>query len=198
MADAMRSEIDDPLAKWLLVTLCDYANDQCVCWPSTFTLAKRTGMGRSTVAKKLNTLIDAGYVSRETNPFQSTTYRVYVGDRPVSDVDSNLLEPNIIPKRNRKMHVPDDWQPSPEVISRINKRHASVEIDHGNETNKFCDYHQSKGSTFVNLDKAYSNWCTKAVEFAASNSTRSSTRGGKSNKGDKQSDRFGEFIASIT
>ena len=52
----MRADIDDPLSKWLLVTLCDYANDKALCWPSTFTLAHRTGMSRATVARKLNLL----------------------------------------------------------------------------------------------------------------------------------------------
>lgn len=197
MADAMRSEIEDPLAKWLLVTLCDYANDECMCWPSTFTLAKRTGMGRSTVAKKLNLLIEMGYVKRKANAFQSTTYCVYVGDRPVSDVDSNLLEPIINTKRKRKMGVPDDWKPSDELITKINQTHASVVIKHDIEANKFCDWHQSKGSTFVNIDAAYRNWCTKAVEFSASNSTRQTTRGSKPNQGDTQGNRFRNFIASI-
>ena len=121
MADAMRLDIDDALAKWLLVTLCDYANEQGECWPSTFTLAKRTGMGRSTVAKKLNTLVDAGYITRMPTAFTSTTYRVSLVDTGVSDVDttvsevgSNLSVTNHKPIK-KKTVIPDDWVASPEL-----------------------------------------------------------------------------------
>ena len=122
MADAMRLDIKDPLAKWLLVTLCDYANDQGECWPSTFTLARRTSMGRSTVAKKLNALIDDGYIERMPSAFNSSTYRVYVGDTgvsvvdtPVSEVGSNLSVTNHKPNRKAGMFMPDDWVASPEL-----------------------------------------------------------------------------------
>ena len=33
MAAAMKADIRDALAKWMLVTLADYANDENICWP---------------------------------------------------------------------------------------------------------------------------------------------------------------------
>ena len=39
------------------------------------------------------------------------------------------------------------------------------EFDHDFEANQFRDHHQSKGTTFIDIDKAYRNWIRNSVKF---------------------------------
>jgi len=203
MADAMRLDIKDPLAKWLLVTLCDYANDQGECWPSTFTLARRTGMGRSTVAKKLNVLIDDGYIERMPTAFNSSTYRVYVGDTGVSVVDphvsevgSNLSVTNHKPK---KIVIPDDWVASSELRAEIDALPNIKEIDHDAEQIEFREYWQAEGRKYISWDRKYKwfmrEYRTNKRGFINSGGA-ASARGGGSKQGVSQSERMREYLAS--
>ena len=51
MAQTIKINVKDPLAKWLLLVLADYSNeDTGQCYPSLNTLAKRTEMHIATVA----------------------------------------------------------------------------------------------------------------------------------------------------
>lgn len=53
----------DPLAKFVLMALADFANkDTNEAWPSSATLAEKTGMSRSTVVAKLRVLEAAGLI----------------------------------------------------------------------------------------------------------------------------------------
>ena len=198
IADAIRADIDDPLAKWLLVTLCDYANDKGLCWPSTFTLAHRTGMSRATVARKLNKLEEMGLIARldqgkmyyiklshsETGVSQSETVTV-------SQCDTKLPRTN-----NPKKGVPDGWLPSVELVTSINSK-ASVEIDHEHEAALFRDYHRSKGNRFADIDAAYRNWVRRSLGWRTEKGSRPSTFSPRSASGNTQSDRFGAYLDSI-
>lgn len=198
IADAMRADIDDPLAKWLLVTLCDYANDKGLCWPSTFTLAHRTSMSRATVARKLNKLEEMGLIARldqgkmyyiklshsETGVSQSET-------APVSQCDTKLPRTN-----NSKKVVPDGWLPSDELVTSINSK-ASVEIDHEHEAALFRDYHRSKGNRFADIEAAYRNWVRRSLGWRTEKGSRPSTFSPRSTSGNTQSDRFGAYLDSI-
>lgn len=204
MADAMRLDIDDALAKWLLVTLCDYANEQGECWPSTFTLAKRTGMGRSTVAKKLNTLVESGYITRMPTAFTSTTYRVSLVDTSVSDVDttvsevgSNLSVTNHKP-RKKKTLIPDDWVASPELRAEIDAIKNIEELDHDFEEVCFREYWQANGSTRVSWDRQYKWFFNKYRRKTATvrhinGGSQAAARGGRSQPSDNQSTRMRKF-----
>lgn len=198
IADAMRADIDDPLAKWLLVTLCDYANDKGLCWPSTFTLAHRTGMSRATVARKLNKLEEMGLIARldqgkmyyiklshsEIGVSQSETVAV-------SQCDTKLPRTN-----NPKKGVPDGWLPSDELVTSINSK-VSVEIDHEHEAALFRDYHRSKGNRFADIDAAYRNWVRRSLGWRTEKGSRPSTFSPRSASGNTQSDRFGAYLDSI-
>ena len=198
IADAMRADIDDPLAKWLLVTLCDYANDKALCWPSTFTLSHRTGMSRATVARKLNKLEEMGLIARldqgkmyyiklsqsETQVSQSET-------APVSQCDTKLPRTN-----NSKKGVPDGWLPSDELVTSINNK-ASVEIDHEHEAALFRDYHRSKGNRFADINAAYRNWVRRSLGWRTEKGSRPSSFSPRSASGNTQSDRFGAYLDSI-
>lgn len=58
---AFEQEVE-PLARFLLVTLADFANAEGVAWPSRKTLEERTGMGRSTIRRQLRQLEDQGLI----------------------------------------------------------------------------------------------------------------------------------------
>lgn len=176
IAWAMKARTPDALSRWLLVILADHANEQGTCFPSQSTLATRTGMGRSTVNKKLLVLEEAGLIKRKSGcEGRSTIYTLIVSDvdNPVSERDNHVSEVDTkLPVNNKtiKKAVPDDWQPSEELIQRINSKYE-MEFNHVNEADRFCNYHISKGSKFADVNRAYQNWCSNAVRFAANRST---------------------------
>lgn len=63
------------MQKLLLLALADHANDETFdCWPSLTHLCKKTGMGRSTVARTLLAMESAQLIGREQRENQSTRY----------------------------------------------------------------------------------------------------------------------------
>lgn len=203
MAAAMKADIKDALAKWLLVTLADYANDEGICWPSIDTLANVTGMGTGTVSRKLTILIDAGYVERHSHAFTSTRYKLLLpqsGACNAPEWGSNLSRTNNTPKKGKKMQVPDDWQPSDKLMNDINTLRANNSqevIDHGFETDQFRDYHRSKGNTFASIDLAYRQWCRRVRGQPTIKGAGKTARGNVTSRSDKQSDRFSDYLNSI-
>ena len=203
MAAAMKAEIKDALAKWMLVTLADYANDEAICWPSIETLAKVTGMGTGTVSRKLALLIELGHIERIHQPFTSTRYRLLLPQSGASiapEWGSNLSRTYITPSRASKMQVPNDWQPSAKVIDDINAArltNGQEAIDHEYETNQFRDYHQSKGNSFKDFNLAYRSWCRRIRGMSTRQSTSKTRASSQPHRGYDQSDRFSEYLDSI-
>jgi len=52
----------DPSAKFVLVTIANFANERGRCWPSVKTLTTMTGLGRSTVHRALTRLKNRGLI----------------------------------------------------------------------------------------------------------------------------------------
>lgn len=52
--------------KLVLLALADWANDEGLCWPSIARLAKKSALGERTVQTTIKSLVEAGYVIRET------------------------------------------------------------------------------------------------------------------------------------
>ena len=94
MAWALKQPIDDALAKWVLVTLCDFTDQDGKCWPSQSLLQQRTSIGRSTLNKKLKLLEESGYITRFSGRTGfNTEYYVHAEvvshrDTPVSQRDT--------------------------------------------------------------------------------------------------------------
>ncbi|MGF6764033.1 DNA-binding transcriptional ArsR family regulator [Paraburkholderia sp. GAS33] len=63
-------------SKFVLVAICDTANDDGVCWPSVATISARTSMGERTVQRHLEDLEKAGIVTRTFRRGRSTNYLV--------------------------------------------------------------------------------------------------------------------------
>lgn len=120
--------------KLILLALADHANDEdYTCWPSITHIAKKTGLGRSTVIDNINKLADTGYVRRTSVGNISgatTTYQVLVpspatglaspaaglglvqqpdGSSPAAG-HGTVIEPSIT-TRKAKHPIPHDWKP---------------------------------------------------------------------------------------
>ena len=63
-------------AKFVLVALCDSANDQGECYPSVATLAVKCGIGERTVQDSLKAIEAAGGLRREFRKGRATVYWV--------------------------------------------------------------------------------------------------------------------------
>ena len=171
MAHAMKLEIPDPYAKWLLLCLADYANEETrSCFPSVKTLSKRTSISESTLYVKLNWLEKHGYISRISGTHnKSNIYTVNLGvlresEGVLRQTDTNLSS-NLSKTNRRRKSLNDGWKPSSKCLSNLKEKYG--EIDYDNETDKFINYHLAKGSVFVDPERAYLNWIRNAVNFQA-------------------------------
>ena len=67
--------------KFVLVALCDSANDQGECYPSVPTLAEKCSLSERAVQTAIATLEGFGFVRREFRKGRSTTYWISVNER---------------------------------------------------------------------------------------------------------------------
>ncbi len=63
--------------KFVLVTLCDMASDEGVCYPSVATLARKCSMSERTIQGHINALESDGALSRKFRSGTSTVYYIY-------------------------------------------------------------------------------------------------------------------------
>lgn len=63
--------------KLVLLALADNANDEGLCYPSVTTLAEKCCMHRSTVLRSLQSLEEAGQVTRDLRSGRATVYHVH-------------------------------------------------------------------------------------------------------------------------
>ena len=182
IAWAMKAPTPDALSRWLLVVLADHANEDGKCWPSQATLARRTGMGRSTVNRKLEMLEQSQLIHRISgNSERSTMYHLLVPER-----DNVVPERDkVVPQRDTKLPLnnntlTDDWKPSDELIASINDvaNRNGQEVNHDIETAKFIAHHQSTGKRLKDFKAAYRKWCYNTVSFATRNGTGKNGGGG--------------------
>jgi len=197
IAWAMKADTPDALCRWLLVVLADHTNEQGTCFPSQNTLAKRTGMHKATVCRKLLLLENAGLIQRTNGTKgKSTVYKLVVAesDNLVAQCDTKLPVNN----KTKRGRVPEDWQPSDELIESINFALSmkQSEVSHDIETDKFRNHHIAKGSRFEDIGRAYRNWCYRSVEYAKQQSTRQTNRGNRNAfSTNKQSDKMRGIIS---
>lgn len=201
IAWAMKAPTPDALSRWLLVVLADHANEDGKCWPSQATLARRTGMGRSTVNRKLEMLEENQLIHRISgNSERSTMYHLLVPeqDRVVPERDK------VVPERDTKLPLnnntlSDDWRPSEELVATINQvaMRNNQEINHDIETAKFIAHHQSTGKRLKDFKAAYRKWCYNTVSFATRNSTSKNGNGGyQQSSKNEHGRRWRSFISS--
>jgi len=201
IAWAMKAPTPDALSRWLLVVLADHANEDGKCWPSQATLARRTGMGRSTVNRKLEMLEKNQLIHRISgNSERSTMYHLLVPER-----DKVVPERDkVVPERDTKLPsnnntLSDDWRPSEELVATINQvaMRNNQEINHDIETAKFIAHHQSTGKRLKDFKAAYRKWCYNTVSFATRNGTSKNGGGGyQQSSKNEHGRRWRSFISS--
>ena len=77
MAWAVKQKTGDGLARCLLLTLANYANEKDECWPSLSRLAADCEMNKVTVIRKLAQLVERGLIAKEQPENPAGTYNVY-------------------------------------------------------------------------------------------------------------------------
>jgi len=199
MARAIKAEIPDCYAKWLMVVLADHADeDKHLCWPSLSRLSQRTAMSVATVTRKLHWLEDHGYLTRDRgHTGKSTRYIIFPkniahcntpiaeSNTPVADSNTNLSITNKETK-NTKGQVPDGWFPSDDLCKSIDAKHKEA-IDHVAQADKFVNYHQATGKKFASFDRAYRYWCSNHIEWRSNTGRSGSNATGKQSSQSRQS-----------
>jgi len=90
---------------------------------------------------------------------------------PDPDPDPDLLPPSAPKKRKRKSQVPEDFEPNNNLIVEVANKYPSLKI--GNEIQAFKDFHISKGTLFLDFDRAFRTWCRNAIKFDPPKKTKS-------------------------
>lgn len=57
--------LDDPTAKFVLIAICNYSDDENKAWPSLATIGSLTGLSRRTIQNSMKRLEDLGLIRRE-------------------------------------------------------------------------------------------------------------------------------------
>ncbi|HHT8835124.1 TPA: helix-turn-helix domain-containing protein [Burkholderia cenocepacia] len=97
-------------AKFVLVAVCDTANDEGVCWPSVETIRRKCSMGERTVQRHLDDLEQAGIITRSFRKGRSTTYQVHESKFPFS-TPAKLAPPQ--ERHPRQGDTPANLAPTP-------------------------------------------------------------------------------------
>lgn len=114
--------------KFVLVALCDSANDQGECYPSVKTLAEKCSLGERTVQGALATLEGLGYVRREFRNGRSTTY--WIDANPRSSRTPAAAAPPQYMHPTPAVHAPPPPQqphPTPAAAAPITVNEPSIE-----------------------------------------------------------------------
>lgn len=198
MAEVMKiDDIEDPLSKWLLIVLADYADDTTkTCFPSLSTLTKRSRIKNTTLKSRLNWLEEHEYISRTSgNSHASNIYTIlpnlgryatYVGRQPTTNLSSNHINRNI--SREKKGLLNLEWKPDQDILDKINSKFG--EINHEQETDKFVNYHVAKGSVFAKPERAYFNWCRNVAEWGKKVVSFESFKGNKKSHTNRHSSNY--------
>lgn len=113
--------------KFVLVALCDNANDQGECYPSVSMLCEKTSLSDRAVQKSIAFLVDAKFIKRDIRNGRSTYY--YIADprtwfTPEQDTPPNVVHPTPEP---HSPQPPNSVHPTPERGSPITINEPSNE-----------------------------------------------------------------------
>lgn len=95
--------------KFVLVALCDNANDQGECFPSVSMLAEKTSLSDRAVQKSITYLCDMGFIMRNARNGRSTYYTV------TAPHTWAIQPPNVV--HPRTTFTPNNIHPTPEQCS---------------------------------------------------------------------------------
>ncbi|EBX1728515.1 helix-turn-helix domain-containing protein [Salmonella enterica subsp. enterica serovar Richmond] len=203
MAKAMSIKVGNPLRKLVLIKLADNANDEGECWPSYQHIADQCEVSRSTVKSHIRALEDMGLLKREfrrkgelnqSNVFYLTLDNAQQippesggagADRGGAGADLgggagaaprtyHSFEPVKEPLERKKKpsSMPEGFSPS----APHQKMAEEFGISLQDEFDKFTDHHLSKGSKFIDWNRALNTWLRNARGFQKSRACNSFSR----------------------
>jgi len=181
MAWAIKQEVGNTTAKFVLLMVANYADEQGRAWPSQERLAEGIEGSRHTVMRALEVLEEGGFMTRERRHRADGSR---AADVLRLDLSRNLLrsknsepmsqiataEPITEPisklskkTRARGERLSEDWNPDP--ASLVKARAYLDEVAISEELEKFRNYWLSKaGRDAVKLDwgRTFDNWIINA------------------------------------
>lgn len=188
MAKAMSIKVGNPLRKLVLIKLADNANDEGECWPSYQHIADQCEVSRSTVKSHIRALEDMGLLKREfrrkgelnqSNVFYLTLDNVQQtppesGGAGAAPRTYHSFEPVKEPLERKKKpsSMPEGFSPS----ASHQKMAEEFGISLQDEFDKFTDHHLSKGSKFIDWNRALNTWLRNARGFQKSRACNSFSR----------------------
>ncbi|ECH1724129.1 helix-turn-helix domain-containing protein [Salmonella enterica] len=185
MAKAMSIKVGNPLRKLVLIKLADNANDEGECWPSYQHIADQCEVSRSTVKSHIRALEDMGLLKREfrrkgelnqSNVFYLTLDNAQQippesGGAGADPRTYHSFEPVKEPLERKKKpsSMPEGFSPSASHQKMAEEYGISLQ----DEFDKFTDHHLSKGSKFIDWNRALNTWLRNAKGFQKSRPSNS-------------------------
>ncbi|HCC1020342.1 TPA: helix-turn-helix domain-containing protein [Salmonella enterica subsp. enterica serovar Paratyphi C] len=195
MAKAMSIKVGNPLRKLVLIKLADNANDEGECWPSYQHIADQCEVSRSTVKSHIRALEDMGLLKREFRRKgelnQSNVFYLTLDNAQQTAPESggagadrggagaaprtyHSFEPVKEPlgRKKKPSSMPEGFSPS----ASHQKMAEEFGISLQDEFDKFTDHHLSKGSKFIDWNRALNTWLRNARGFQKSRACNSFSR----------------------
>lgn len=168
--------------KMVLMSLCDHANDEGVCWPAVATICRKTSKSERTVQVALKWLYDNGYFERECR--NGTSPRYLLNPRkictpaksappqkttktPAKSAPKPLRTTKDKPKEVREHVLPDFWEPL-EFSKGSKSRKIVVGWSHDEmlgHLEHFTAHHRARGTKFKDWQGAWSTWVLNSDKF---------------------------------
>jgi DNA-binding MarR family transcriptional regulator len=197
MAWAIKQQVGNTTAKFTLLMVANYADEQGRAWPSQETLASGMDASRHTVMRALDFLEEQGFMTRERRhradgsraadvlrlDLSRNLLRCKSGE-PMSQIATAepITEPISKPKkveRTRGSRLSDEWNPPP--ASLVKARAYLDDVTIFEELVKFRNYWLSKaGRDAVKLDwtRTFDNWIINAKNGRPSHGKAADTASG--------------------
>ena len=170
LAQVMKTPMDDPIAKFVLVVLADHYNDSTgECWPSVETISTITGCSRRTVLRKLKLLEQAGMIARKKRFNKTDLYEIAIGDSltgvTVSPLGVSGWHTNsyrtLNNKKESKIKIAD-WMPDDECIQHCKDK--GLEPDAIWQAITLWNEQNGNKAAYVSPSAFYKNWCNREAD----------------------------------
>lgn len=186
IAWALEQKIDDPIAKLVLIGVCNCYNDGYgFAFPSVPNLASVADCSDRTITRKLKILEDMGLLKREIRPNKTSKYHLPPFDAvggdslsggdtamsPVPDTvesDDPLLTLSIN-KKGGKILI-SEWTPTDECIQHCKAKGLNPDTI----WEAICLWNEQNGNkaAYVSPSAFYKNWCNRAADKQVSYTNR--------------------------
>ena len=179
--------------KMVLMSLCDHANDDGLCWPAVATICRKTSKSERTVQSALKWLEENGYFTRECRNGTSPKYllnprKICTPAEIAPPQDLRETPAKSAPKPTRTINtkpkdaheLPEGWFPA--EFGRGTKSRAIMDGwppgERDSQLEHFTAHHRARGTKFKDWQDAWSTWVLNSGKFGRQhngNSNRASS-----------------------